>query len=301
MAKTQLNLGIETSETGLKLALFDSKAKKVLRTDVVAMSQNPLHSVTEFEDALWAWLLQQGSPTLASISVSLPSIHGAIRDIRIPTDTNQPEEYIHWELASSLSTPIDNYYYGADFYPDAKKPQGALVAAFRRAYIDALRSFSNKKLTPTLVEPDIFALLNLLEYSENTDEGMHCVVKADQNGIMAFWGNGHSLGAVRWTSTMGLGVDPDSVMYPKLVENTYRMLMEGFGSPLEGKPQVRLCGELAAQPLFIDLLYQKAQEFELMLWDSFLKISLVAEGNTPNSVLNCTGAIGVAVHGGNRK
>lgn len=303
MAKTQLNLGIETGDASLKLALFDTKAKKVLRTDVVMLSSHPLDDVAVYEVALSEWLRQNGSPKLESISLALPAGSGVIRDVRIPPDADDADAYIRWELSTVLSTSLDGYYLDYELFPDRKKPLGAVVAAYRRNWIDSLRTGLRKKeLMPTVVEPDVFSLFNLLEMGEGMGSDIHCVVKADRAGILVAWGNTRGPSTVRWCPTGALGIDPDSVVYPLLADALVQVLGDGFSIHNGAKPEVRLCGELSVESGFYEALRSACQNYELVLWDSFLKIPLAADGNFPRTVLLCTGAIGAALRSaGDRK
>lgn len=303
MAKAQLKLGIETGDASLKIALFDSKAKKVLRTDVVTLPGFPLDTPAVYENALSEWLQQNNVGKVESVSLAIPASRGVIRYVRIPSDVDNVEEYIRWEFSTVINTPVDGYYLDYELFPDRKKPLSATVAAFRRRWIDTLRDNLHKKdLKPGVVEPELFSLFNLLEVAEGTGESMQCVVKADRKGILAAWGNSHGPSVVRWCSTGALGVDPDADVYPQLADSLAQILRDGFAEHGEAKSMARVCGELSVESGFFDALVAKSQGIELVLWDSFLKLPLAADGNYPRTVLLCTGAIGAALRSaGDRK
>jgi len=159
-----------------------------------------------------------------------------------------------------------------------------------------------KELVPSIIEPELFSLLNLLEVAEGDDSAIQCVLKADRCGILVVWGSGQGPATVRWCPPGALGVDPDSDVYPRLADTLAQILSEGFEQNKGIQPLVRVCGELAVEPRFFEALAAQAPSMQFMLWDSFLKLSLSAEGNVPRSVLQCVGAIGAALRsGGDRK
>ncbi len=303
MAKAQITLGIEAGDSSLKLALLDTKARKLLRVDVLPLQAPALSEVARLENTLSSWLSEHGSPKLSGVCMALPAIHGVLRDLRLPPDADDVDAYIRWELSSALDTSLDLYYLDYELLPDRKKPTNALVCAYRRAPLDALREGLHRKdLSPSVVEPDLFSLFNLLEVGEGMDAEMRCVVKADRAGIMVAWGNVHGPATVRWVSTGLLGVDPDSSVYPMLAENLSQVLADGFALHHGMESVVRLCGELSVEGGFLEALHAKASGLEFLPWDTFLKISLDAEGCPSHTVEQCAAAIGCALRSaGDRK
>lgn len=305
MAKSTIHLGIEAGESALKFALLDVKAKKVLRTEVVHLEKSPLSSSAYFENAVNEWMSAHSLPKPACINVALPAYRGTIRDVTLPADADDVHDYLRWELCAALgvSSP-DDFYFDYELQPDSRKPVRAVVAAFRRSMLDVFRGIHKKDLQPAVVEPDLFSLLNLYEMADGLASELRCVIKADRAGILAAWGNDSGIVALRWCATTGLGVDPDSEIFPRMAESLAQSIADSGSSYKDAFKTIRICGELSTETGFTDVLAQqlKTQGFELSLWDSFLKLSLNAEGNFPRNVLHCCGAIGVALRAaGDRK
>ena len=100
----------------------------------------------------------------------------------------------------------------------------------------------------------------------------------------------HGPATVRWVSTGLLGVDPDSSVYPMLAENLSQVLADGFALHHGMESVVRLCGELSVEGGFLEALHAKASGLEFLPWDTFLKISLDAEGCPSHTVEQCAAA-----------
>ena len=57
-----------------------------------------------------------------------------------------------------------------------------------------------------------------------------------------------------------------------------------------------LCGDVAEDTLFVDLLRKKDPELQIALMDSFSNLRLPIDSNDSASVLCCSGAIGTALN-----
>ena len=57
MSETKLYLGIEVSDTSMKVALVDASAKKVLKAAVLPTECNPVYDIFLFESTLQQWVV----------------------------------------------------------------------------------------------------------------------------------------------------------------------------------------------------------------------------------------------------
>jgi hypothetical protein len=281
MANATSHLGIELTGTSLRLALVEPKSKKLLRTAVLPLAGDTPEA---YDAALSGWLEKEAAsqPHFETLTVALPAARGVIRLTEIPAETDSPAEFVEWELGEALDAPLDAYYHDEIFVPNAKKPTRAVVVAFRKEAVDKLRgeALLQKGLRPQAIEPDIFALLNLLEAAEGEDS-LACIVKAESTGTLVLWGD-----AKNGPKALRVVLPQDATA--KVIAN---LLTEGLEP---NKKRVFLTGEKFCDGAFLEDLNGRARGLDLIPWNSFKKLSLDTDAGNPQVLLQCSTAIGAA-------
>lgn len=103
--------------------------------------------------------------TNPAINCSLACEHAVIK--RVPVDQTEPniDEALAWELGQQVIGLADDYYF--DFQECGLRPDGLrefLLVAYQREKIDSLTAIlKTHRLTPRVVDVDVFALVNLFE------------------------------------------------------------------------------------------------------------------------------------------
>jgi hypothetical protein len=110
MHDTKLHLGIEAGDVLLKVALFDPKEKKVIKTTVLETGTSPLDDVPSFETALQGWLAEDESIELDSVSLSVSSFRSIVRQVFVPPEATDVGEYLRWYLGSIVDADVEAYY-----------------------------------------------------------------------------------------------------------------------------------------------------------------------------------------------
>jgi hypothetical protein len=103
---------------------------------------------------------------------------------------------------------------------------------------------------------------------------LQCVIKADVSGVMLMWASANNLQALRCCSTLELVGKSREDAYLQLahcIVEQLHLAAEVNGSSVS---HVRLCGELAADILFVESLRTVASGYTLLLMDSFSNIRL---------------------------
>lgn len=297
MDDTNLHLGIEAGEVLLKVALYDPREKKVVKTAILDTETNPLDDVSSFEAALEAWLSADGNVEIGSVGLTVSSFRAIVREIFVPPEAKDVREYVEWYLGTLVNADVDEYV--LDFVSiggSAEFGRTVLMIALRKVWVNSVRKgFRNKQLAPKILEVDALSLMNLLEAGSGLDKNVKCVVKADVSGVMLLWAAKDDLKALRCVSTFELAGKAREEAYSELA-NEVRQQVESV-SELNGisVDQYLLCGELATDILFVEQLRKALDEKPILPMDSFAGIRLPTDEESAHHVLACAGAIGVAL------
>ncbi|MCQ2096491.1 MAG: hypothetical protein MJY87_00920 [Fibrobacter sp.] len=299
MSDTKFYLGIEVADASLKVALLDSAERRVLKTAILETETSPLVDVYAFEAVLQEWMKFINVEAVESVSVSIPAFRSIIRQIYVPAEASKSlDDYVKWYV--SLITNADDGVYVIDYQilkGDDSLGYTVMLIAVRREWVDNLRKgFRNKALTPKSLDVDVLSLMNLMDVAGQIS-GLECVVKADYAGVTMVWLTKDNLQALRCVSTLAL--------VNKSREEAYQILADGIAEQIRIAQeedasivtrQVRLCGEMASDLLFVENLRQKLPDCQLNLLDSFSNLRLPVEAEDAAAVLCCSGAIGAALN-----
>ncbi|MCF0216143.1 MAG: hypothetical protein HUK21_06680 [Fibrobacteraceae bacterium] len=296
MSDTKLYMGIEVGDASLKVALLDSAEKRVLKTAVLPTETSPIDDVFTFESVLQEWMDQNKIEKVESVAVTMTAFRSIVRQVYIPAEASaNVDEYVKWYL--KLITNADENAYILDYQVIGGQPSlglTVLMIAVRKEWVDGLRKgFRNKALAPASMEVDVLSMLNLMDVANNIKD-MECVIKADTAGVTMMWLSKDNLQCLRGVSTLSAWGN----------EKAYEMLAEGIQEQLvkakDENPSLevntlRVCGELANDPQFVETLRGKVNDCQLMLLDSFSNLRLPVEAENADMVLSCVGAIGCAL------
>jgi hypothetical protein len=289
MATQKTCLGVEISQDGLKIAVVEPERKNVIKIDAVPTSGNSINDVSVYASVLNSWARNNLLPKINSVAVAFPSCNGIMRLINVPKETENVSDYVNWELESAINSNINDYQLSVAYYPNAKKPERAIVAAMSKKLIDSFCSAELGKsgFRPSYLMSDIYVLHNLLESSESLGSQPKCVLKADEKFAVAFWGNE--------TGPLAVRLLPRDNISPNTVLN---ILESGYKELPKAKRNVKFCGELSINTEFTNELVSLAKglkgSIEIQPWNSLSKFSLERGGNF-SKISQCMGVIGATL------
>lgn len=300
MSDTKLFLGIEVGDTSLKVALLEPTEKRVIKTAVLQTEVRPIDDIFTFETVLQAWLDENQLENIDSISVTVPAFQSIIRQVFVPAEAvPNIAEYLQWYMGQISNADKDAYVLDyRELGGDASLGKTVLLIAVRREWVDALRKgFRSKNLIPKAMEVDVLSVMNLMDVGGLID-GMECVIKANYTGVTMFWITKDKLHALRCVSTLSL-VNAESMeaACSQLADDILeQMALAHEQNAVPEVKQVHLCGEMAMDPTFVQILREKVNgECQLTLMDSFAGLRLPVDEADSTAVLCCTGAIGAAL------
>lgn len=298
MSDMKLQLGIEVGDAALKMSLFDPEAKKVLKTSYVATETSPLDDIYSFETLLQSWLQENDLESIESIALTVSVFRGLVRQVYVPPEASKSiRDYLSWTL--SLMTNVDPDVFYFDYHTlsgDASLGYTVILIAVRRAWVDAVRKgFRSKKIAPQIFEIDIISIFNLLELDGALEKGTECVLKADISGVSLMWLAKDDLKALRCVSTLDLVDKSKEDAYLLLAKHILEQLQLADEENGVSVKKIKLCGELANDIAFVDILRVQLEGYTLTLLDSFANIRLPVDDESTSCILNCIGAIGASL------
>ncbi|SHK78747.1 type IV pilus biogenesis protein PilM [Fibrobacter sp. UWH4] len=299
MSDTKIYMGVEVGDANLKVALVDGTERRVLKTAVLDTETSPLDDVYAFESAVQNWLEYCQIESVDAVSVSIPAFRSIVRQVFVPPEAaKNMDDYIKWYV--SLITNAEASAYIIDYQIlSGEESLGftVMLIAVREKWVDNLRKgFRSKMLAPKAMDVDVLSIMNLVDFAENVTE-LTCVVKADYAGVTLLWLTKDNLQALRCVSTLSL--------VNKTQEEAYQFLVSGIAEQIRVAQeenaaivtkQIRLCGDMANDMMFVEELRQKLSDCQVIPMDSFSNLRLPTEAEDSAAVLSCAGAIGAALN-----
>ena len=299
MSDTKIYMGVEVGDANLKVALVDRTERRVLKTAVLDTETSPLDDVYTFESAVQNWLEYCQIESVDAVSVSIPAFRSIVRQVFVPPEAaKNMDDYIKWYV--SLITNAEASAYIIDYQIlSGEESLGftVMLIAVREKWVDNLRKgFRSKMLAPKAMDVDVLSIMNLVDFAENVTE-LTCVVKADYAGVTLLWLTKDNLQALRCVSTLSL--------VNKTPEEAYQFLVSGIAEQIcvaqeENAAivtkQIKLCGDMANDIMFVEGLRQKLSDCQVIPMDSFSNLRLPTEAEDSAAVLSCAGAIGAALN-----
>lgn len=299
MSDTKIYMGVEVGDANLKVALVDGTERRVLKTAVLDTETSPLDDVYAFESAVQNWLEYCQIESVDAVSVSIPAFRSIVRQVFVPPEAaKNMDDYIKWYV--SLITNAEASAYIIDYQIlSGEESLGftVMLIAVREKWVDNLRKgFRSKMLAPKAMDVDVLSIMNLVDFAENVTE-LTCVVKADYAGVTLLWLTKDNLQALRCVSTLSL--------VNKTPEEAYQFLVSGIAEQIRVAQeenaaivtkQIRLCGDMANDMMFVEELRQKLSDCQVIPMDSFSNLRLPTEAEDSAAVLSCAGAIGAALN-----
>lgn len=299
MSDTKIYMGVEVGDANLKVALVDGTERRVLKTAVLDTETSPLDDVYAFESAVQNWLEYCQIESVDAVSVSIPAFRSIVRQVFVPPEAaKNMDDYIKWYV--SLITNAEANAYIIDYQIlSGEESLGftVMLIAVREKWVDNLRKgFRSKMLAPKAMDVDVLSIMNLVDFAEDVTE-LTCVVKADYAGVTLLWLTKDNLQALRCVSTLSL--------VNKTPEEAYQFLVSGIAEQIRVAQeenaaivtkQIRLCGDMANDMMFVEGLRQKLSDCQVIPMDSFSNLRLPTEAEDSAAVLSCAGAIGAALN-----
>lgn len=299
MSDKKLYMGIEVADASLKVAVFDAEERRVLKTAILETETSPLDDVFAFESVLEGWMEFAQIESVEAVSVTVPAFRSIVRQVYVPAEAAKNlDEYLKWYV--TLITNADAGAYIVDYQILSGSDSlgfTVMLIAVRREWVDNMRKgFRNKSLAPKSLDVDVLSVMNLMDFAENMTE-LECVVKADYAGVTLIWLTKDNLQALRCVSTLAL--------VNKTKEEAYQILVDGIVEQINIASEenaaivtkhLNLCGEMAGDPMFMELLRTRLPDCQFGLMDTFSNIRLPVDAEDAAAVLNCTGAIGAALY-----
>lgn len=299
MSDTKIYMGVEVGDANLKVALVERTERRVLKTAVLDTETSPLDDVYAFESAVQNWLEYCQIESVDAVSVSIPAFRSIVRQVFVPPEAaKNMDDYIKWYV--SLITNAEASAYIIDYQIlSGEESFGftVMLIAVREKWVDNLRKgFRSKMLAPKAMDVDVLSIMNLVDFAENVTE-LTCVVKADYVGVTLLWLTKDNLQALRCVSTLSL--------VNKTPEEAYQFLVSGIAEQIRVAQeenaaivtkQIRLCGDMANDIMFVEGLRQKLSDCQVIPMDSFSNLRLPTEAEDSAAVLSCAGAIGAALN-----
>ncbi|MBQ7080873.1 MAG: hypothetical protein IJM92_14720 [Fibrobacter sp.] len=298
MSESKLYLGVEVGDHYMKVALVDSSAKKVVKLAVLPVECNPIYDIFLFESTLQQWIDENQVKDIVATSVTVPAKMSIIRKVYIPSEAaSNKEQYLKWYMELFTNAGVDAYIVDSmTLSGDDSLGYNELVMAVRKEWVDALRKgFRSRGLAPKSLEVDVLSLMNVMDVGEKIKDAV-CVVKADFDGVTIAWMRRDELLALRCVSTLSMVGKTADAAYPILADEVVeQMKLAESENGVNGVTDVRLCGEMASEDSFVELLMGKLGNYDVSLLRSLTQLPS-DDGVDPVNMVYCVGAVGAALN-----
>jgi hypothetical protein len=298
MSESKLYLGVEVGDHYMKVALVDSSAKKVVKVAVLPVECNPIYDIFLFENTLQQWIDENQIKDVVATSVTVPAKMSIIRKVYIPSEAaSNKEQYLKWYMELFTNAGMDAYIVDSmTLSGDDSLGYNELVMAIRKEWVDALRKgFRSRVLAPKSLEVDVLSLMNVMDVGEKI-KGAICIVKADFDGVTIAWIRRDELLALRCVSTLSMVGKTADAAYPILADEIVeQMKLAETENVVNGVNDVRLCGEMATEDSFVELLMGKLGDYNVSLLRSLPQLP-TDDSIDPINMVYCIGAVGAALN-----
>ena len=298
MSDTKLYLGIEVGDTSMKVALVDASEKKVLKVAVLPTECNPIYDIFLFENTLQQWVDENHIENIEATSVTMPATMSIIRKVYVPPEaTANKWQYLNWYLELFTNAEAGAYIVDSKTLSgDDSLGYNELVMAVRKEWVEALRKgFRSRVLAPKSMEVDVLSLMNVMDVGAKIKDAV-CVVKADFAGVTLAWMRRDELLALRCVSTLSMVGKTEDVAYPILAnEIVEQMKLVQSENAVNGVTDVRLCGEMASNEQFVNVLLGKLGDYSVSLMTGFPQLPS-DESVNPVDMICCVCAVGAALN-----
>ena len=298
MSEKKLYLGIEVGDTSMKVALVDASAKKVVKAAVLPTETNPIYDIFLFESTLQQWVDDNEIKDIVATSVTMPATMSIIRKVYVPQEAvANKEQYLKWYMELFTNAEVSAYVVDSiTLSGDDTLGYNELIMAVRKDWVDALRKgFRSRVLSPKSMEVDVLSLMNVMDVGEKIKDAV-CVVKADFAGVTLVWMRRDELLALRCVSTLSMIGKTEDTAYPILAnEILEQMTLVQSENSINGVSEVRICGEMASNEQFVNILMQKLSDYDASLVTSLSQLPC-DESVNPVDMICCVGAVGAALN-----
>ncbi|WP_173354359.1 hypothetical protein [Fibrobacter sp.] len=298
MSDTKLYLGIEVGDTSMKVALVDATAKMVVKAAVLPAETNPIYDIFLFESMLQQWVDENQIKDIEATSVTMPATMSIIRKVYVPQEAvASKSQYLKWYMELFTNADVSAYVVDSiTLSGDDTLGYNELIMAVRKEWVDALRKgFRSRVLSPKSMEVDVLSLMNVMDVGEKIKDAV-CVVKADFTGVTLAWMRRDELLALRCVSTLSMVGKTEEMAYPILAnEIVEQMKLVQSENSVNGVTDVRLCGEMASNEQFVNILMEKLSDYKVSLMTNLSQLPC-DESVNPVDMICCVGAVGAALN-----
>jgi len=282
----------------MKVALVDASAKKVVKAAVLPTETNPIYDIFLFESTLQQWVDDNEIKDIVATSVTMPATMSIIRKVYVPQEAvANKEQYLKWYMELFTNAEVSAYVVDSiTLSGDDSLGYNELIMAVRKEWVDALRKgFRSRVLSPKSMEVDVLSLMNVMDVGEKIKDAV-CVVKADFSGVTIVWMRRDELLALRCVSTLSMIGKTEDTAYPILAnEILEQMTLVQSENSINGVSEVRICGEMASNEQFVNILMQKLSDYDASLLTSLSQLPC-DESVNPVDMICCVGAVGAALN-----
>ena len=298
MSETKLYLGIEVGDTSMKVALVDASAKKVVKAAVLPAETNPIYDIFLFESMLQQWVDDNHIKDIVATSVTMPATMSIIRKVYVPQEAvANKAQYLKWYMELFTNADVSAYIVDSiTLSGDDSLGYNELIMAVRKEWVDALRKgFRSRVLSPKSMEVDVLSLMNVMDVGEKIKDAV-CVIKADFAGVTLAWMRRDELLSLRCVSTLSMVGKTEDTAYPILAnEIVEQMKLVQSENSINGVKDVRLCGEMASNEQFVNILMDKLSDYKVSLMTNLSQLPC-DESVNPVDMICCVGAVGAALN-----
>ena len=298
MSETKLYLGIEVGDTSMKVALVDASAKKVVKAAVLPAETNPIYDIFLFESMLQQWVDDNHIKDIVATSVTMPATMSIIRKVYVPQEAvANKAQYLKWYMELFTNADVSAYIVDSiTLSGDDSLGYNELIMAVRKEWVDALRKgFRSRVLSPKSMEVDVLSLMNVMDVGEKIKDAV-CVIKADFAGVTLAWMRRDELLSLRCVSTLSMVGKTEDTAYPILAnEIVEQMKLVQSENSINGVKDVRLCGEMASNEQFVNILMDELSDYKVSLMTNLSQLPC-DESVNPVDMICCVGAVGAALN-----
>ncbi len=298
-------VALELSHAFLKLVEFVPAENQIAMVAIKPLDASQWEDDNYLVEQITSSISKHVSDPKSDLVTSMFSENAIIRVVAVPNIEDNINDFIQWEMEQYLIQPLNEYL--LDFQSlgsnQDETARTYLVAAFRRSEVNRFTTILERcGCNLAVLDLDVFAAQNV--YEINYPEKLPLktfLIKADSHVIKcARTQNGQFLdfqSTAVDASFMNLASEPKTEMVLSLV-NQVRMALEAAQDTWGGVDQIMLCGDLALDTEFREMLEANMPTQVLQL-DAFKEInfSLSPEKSAlfmPSSP-QCAGVVGLAL------
>ena len=239
--------GIDITREHISIAQYSASENTVVNASIIISpldEEDPSGDIVSSLRAKFKKVVAQMNCEGQAAAVAVPANYAVVKKFTLDADENDVRGALEWELSQHLIGTLDEYAF--DFEPMARvgRSEQYLAVAYRNSNVQKLVSLLKAgRLSPLVVDLDIFALIDVFEANYEEAVSAPCVI---------IHGDGESSRLVLTQSGMFADFDMMEQSRGTASPDTYALqLLETIAQSfpdLQGRPPMYLTG-----PLFSDV------------------------------------------------